>query len=370
MKGHYSVLEPDGSIRTVTYTADAKSGFNAVVKTVGASSHPVTESPHGTESKSDDTSQSKINHYSKDQEHIVLSSDIKPIKKPIEDLTHAHPKIPSLIEFKPHARIRQVPMELEPGMRERLKEAREEYYQKYAAIKQQKEEREHDDFQPSGSVYASYDNDDSEWKAVVKDNTEYSAHQNYDLSPGYYHQPADYALHQPQYYENKYHHKHHNQGNSHSGYGHSHSKLNTDFIASKPLNNHNNHRPSVTSSGSQPDPHINTIPFHSNKKTALPTTPGLKHYASLPNKYLNNKPRRDYAAYFQRSKSKKPRKYENKIKSSALALGDLEEIQSSASASMIQSMIKRDKKHLTPMYARNYGISSAERPSYRPFRRL
>ena len=362
VKGHYSVLEPDGSIRTVTYTADAKSGLNAVVKTVGASSHPITESPHGEESKSDDTSQSKINHYSKDQEHIVLSSDIKPIKKPIEDLTHAHPKIPSLIEFKPHARIRQVPMELEPGMRERLKEAREEYYQKYAAIKET-EEKEQDDFQPSGGVFAPYDNnDDSEWKAVVKDNTDYSSHQNYGLSPGYYHQPEDYALHQPQYYENKYHHKKHNsQGNSHSGHGY--SKLNTDFIASKPLNSHR-----LTSSGSQPDTHINAIPFHHNKKTVLPTTPGLKHYASLPNKYLNNKPRRDYAAYFQRSKSKKPRKYE-KPKSGAITLADLEEIQSSASASLIQSMIKRDKKHLTPMYARNYGISSADGP-YRSFRRL
>lgn len=31
VKGHYSVLEPDGSIRSVHYTADGKNGFNAVV---------------------------------------------------------------------------------------------------------------------------------------------------------------------------------------------------------------------------------------------------------------------------------------------------------------------------------------------------
>lgn len=29
-----SVVEPDGSIREVDYTADSKNGFNAVVKTV------------------------------------------------------------------------------------------------------------------------------------------------------------------------------------------------------------------------------------------------------------------------------------------------------------------------------------------------
>jgi len=31
VKGQYSLVEPDGSIRTVTYTADAINGFNAVV---------------------------------------------------------------------------------------------------------------------------------------------------------------------------------------------------------------------------------------------------------------------------------------------------------------------------------------------------
>lgn len=36
VKGQYSLVEPDGSIRTVTYTADAVNGFNAVV----SKSHP------------------------------------------------------------------------------------------------------------------------------------------------------------------------------------------------------------------------------------------------------------------------------------------------------------------------------------------
>lgn len=32
VKGHYSLVEPDGSLRTVHYTADPINGFNAVVE--------------------------------------------------------------------------------------------------------------------------------------------------------------------------------------------------------------------------------------------------------------------------------------------------------------------------------------------------
>lgn len=40
--GHYSVLEPDGTTRTVQYSADDRNGFNAVVTRHGDSRHPVT----------------------------------------------------------------------------------------------------------------------------------------------------------------------------------------------------------------------------------------------------------------------------------------------------------------------------------------
>jgi hypothetical protein len=43
VRGHYSVLEPDGSVRTVDYTADGKSGFNAVVKHSAPLHHPVQD---------------------------------------------------------------------------------------------------------------------------------------------------------------------------------------------------------------------------------------------------------------------------------------------------------------------------------------
>ena len=44
VRGQYSVVEPDGAIRTVTYTADSVNGFNAVVdRQAGAArvSHPI-----------------------------------------------------------------------------------------------------------------------------------------------------------------------------------------------------------------------------------------------------------------------------------------------------------------------------------------
>lgn len=43
VKGQYSVVEPDGRIRTVDYTADSKSGFNAIVKHRGHAIHPHTK---------------------------------------------------------------------------------------------------------------------------------------------------------------------------------------------------------------------------------------------------------------------------------------------------------------------------------------
>ncbi|CAH2042159.1 unnamed protein product, partial [Iphiclides podalirius] len=42
VKGAYSLVEPDGSLRVVEYWADAKSGFNAVVKRVGPNLHPAS----------------------------------------------------------------------------------------------------------------------------------------------------------------------------------------------------------------------------------------------------------------------------------------------------------------------------------------
>lgn len=39
VKGSYSLVEPDGSVRVVDYVADDVNGFNAVVKKIGPSVH-------------------------------------------------------------------------------------------------------------------------------------------------------------------------------------------------------------------------------------------------------------------------------------------------------------------------------------------
>lgn len=41
VKGHYSLAEPDGTIRVVKYTADDVNGFNALVEKIGKAGHPV-----------------------------------------------------------------------------------------------------------------------------------------------------------------------------------------------------------------------------------------------------------------------------------------------------------------------------------------
>lgn len=46
VRGYYSLVEPDGSIRLVEYTADSKNGFQAVVKKIGHSHHPPTVTYH------------------------------------------------------------------------------------------------------------------------------------------------------------------------------------------------------------------------------------------------------------------------------------------------------------------------------------
>nr|CAD7193565.1 unnamed protein product [Timema douglasi] len=47
VKGSYSLVESDGTVRTVDYTADKHNGFNAVVKKSGHAIHPEQSSYHG-----------------------------------------------------------------------------------------------------------------------------------------------------------------------------------------------------------------------------------------------------------------------------------------------------------------------------------
>jgi len=47
VKGSYSVVEADGTIRTVDYTADKYNGFKAVVKRTGQARHPSSKNVKG-----------------------------------------------------------------------------------------------------------------------------------------------------------------------------------------------------------------------------------------------------------------------------------------------------------------------------------
>ncbi|GJQ80898.1 hypothetical protein Trydic_g14153 [Trypoxylus dichotomus] len=46
VKGYYTLHEPDGTIRTVHYTADKHNGFNAHVQRSGHAGHPAVYGHH------------------------------------------------------------------------------------------------------------------------------------------------------------------------------------------------------------------------------------------------------------------------------------------------------------------------------------
>lgn len=101
----HPVVEPDGSIREVDYTADAKNGFNAIVKTHGPNTHPFPDGDHDREDH--DQLQSKINHYSREQDTLILSSDLPKNEPPIANIKDKRQPIPSLLELKPFTELKQ-----------------------------------------------------------------------------------------------------------------------------------------------------------------------------------------------------------------------------------------------------------------------
>ncbi|KAL5292935.1 hypothetical protein ACFFRR_011605 [Megaselia abdita] len=252
IKGHYSVMEPDGSIRTVHYTADAKNGFNAIVKTHGPNSHPITPSPHSDTEHLDDTSQSKINHYSEQQEHIILSHDLAPTKRPIEDLNNAHPRIPSLVEIIPHARVKKIPVDFDYHMKERLKAAQDSYYHNLNQKHVYNYNSQNPTVQQESGFHPLSFNDD--WKAMVVQDDVY----------GKYKEPPNYPTWPPS------------------------TGLRTEFVASKPI------RPHFQDT--------NKLTFNNNKKTPVQNVkvyPPKTIYKKYP-KPNNNLNANDYLNFFRR----------------------------------------------------------------------
>ena len=80
VKGSYSVLEPDGSIRTVDYMADDHNGFNAVVKKTGPSRHPI--------SKHVSTNQHLVETFASVSKPIVKLLSVPKQTLPLESVSH------------------------------------------------------------------------------------------------------------------------------------------------------------------------------------------------------------------------------------------------------------------------------------------
>lgn len=66
------------------------------MKTHGPNDHPTPEHSHG---HGHEHSQSKINHYSKDQDHIILSSDIPGREKFIAEINEKTKETPDILEI-------------------------------------------------------------------------------------------------------------------------------------------------------------------------------------------------------------------------------------------------------------------------------
>lgn len=294
----------DGSIRSVDYTADAKNGFNAVVKTHGPNVHPITESPHGESSypgDDDTSSQSKINHYSKNQEHILLSSDFAK-KKSLIDLNKSTKTVPSLIEIKPYDKLTH----------EGYSSGHYDYDNKPTKEAYHIKDEYEEEFQPSArkpTITIVQAPDLSKYKhshghSSTKPITEY---QISDAEIAQYESAFKTESGHEIYPEHKY-----KQGGG---------IRSTDFISSKP----------------------HSVGVAKIKQLKPQTFTGLKHYhtKSLPNKYYSRSLplKSEYSSYFRPTKS-----------NYGPVVFPSEDSQRAASTRIVQAMILRKNQGRFPSY--------------------
>lgn len=322
VKGHYSIVEPDGSIRTVDYTADKENGFKAVVKTHGPNVHPIPEETKETHGQDDKSSQSKINHYSKDQEHIVLSADLKKHDEYAKDISKTIKSIPQLIELSPSNQHKQP-----------QQQHHHHHEQEHKNLFQPKVVFHHEDelsfpkyvqkeFIPSPEIKP-------ELKIVkAPDLSKHKGH--YKIEPDYkissdelesFHGIEDpsYSVHYDKKPFNDVHIKSHSKPSHHG----SHGIRYTEIVSSKPSS------------------------YGGHKKLTLKplTTPGLKHYTT----HKNKKPhlRTEYSSYFAPSR---PKLSKQSITGPVLFPEDRAG-QRVASAKMISAYIAKTKHQIMPSYA-------------------
>lgn len=262
--------------------------------------HPITDSPHGIVSDDDVSSQSKINHFSKDQEHIVLSSDLQPHKKPIIDLNQDEKEVPSLYEIKPDA-----DKYLNKYERPRFRDYDDQRYEY------------DDDFQPS---YAGR----AEIKSVP---------------------PPNFAKHRPvdDYVE-------YSRNNLYDNYKYGGGSSGDIEYDAHP--NYFNRRP--FQSRQYKDKLNDNLQYSvvSNTKPQGFFTSGLKNYSACP---LNNKhcarairAKNDYASYFHRPVKQAVKR--GSTSEGPVLFPDNAE-QKAASSRMVQSLLSRSKYGYYPIYA-------------------
>ncbi|XP_017768638.1 PREDICTED: uncharacterized protein LOC108556868 [Nicrophorus vespilloides] len=129
--GHYTLLEADGSVRTVDYTADEKSGFNAVVKHKGPSYHPSPKqaSSHNEVSLKVEETPANIEHYKTVTKTIKTEPDYNDVYKPSyilvqedsdkeigepphEEIVSTYSNHKSVYTHKPIQKIQTIPVDL------------------------------------------------------------------------------------------------------------------------------------------------------------------------------------------------------------------------------------------------------------------
>lgn len=316
--------------------------------------HPITESTHSKPIVEDDhSSQSKINHYSKNQEHIVLSSDFHK-KDAITDLSHVKKSIPSLIELKPYAsgtdggaayhRIQHHHHHHHSAKATKYEEPSEKYSKKIYSENNGYEDDDNDDeFLPSipnksGAIKSVPAPDLSKYIPIGG-----GKHHNADGGNEYHEVGGEYKISDAEL----------------SQYGQTFkSEPDAEVVVGvAPFNEYaynqitpSFHKPTAIGSGQR---------FKGTVKKLSPiTTAGLKHYGGgaskpIPNKFFSRSlpVRNDYASYFRRTP--KSASAPSRLKFTAVsgegpvlfpANDDLTYEQRVASARMIQTLLARKKQ--------------------------
>lgn len=297
VKGHYSVVEPDGSIREVDYTADSKTGFNAVVKTHGPNAHPVVDE-HEHYRYDENHSQSKINHYSKNQDHIILSSDVPQHEQDIAELSEKKRPTPALLELKPHVNFAHE----HKGYRPSYGGGKEDFFSKEFDFTK-------DSFKPTIRIEEVKAPDLSKLKPVSP-SVDFSNLGEKELGP-YYKKDVIY----------------------------------------QPFAQYNNQ---VAHPVTLQKAKLGGIRQSSSPKKNLLkpyTTPGLKHFTT-PKVYQfkarGGPPRPDYSSYFQ------PPTPVRQARTGPVLFSSSPDVQMAASQKIIQSMMNQQQQRRVPVYARNY----------------